>query len=186
MKLEEYMRKKYSGKANALSSPEAMVLGVAYPLKAGWVRRHGNMEITREHLQSIYNALARRGSTVDKQSLPRIAQMMRDVGVPTATSNVDVYDYLRARSRNGKFTLTDEECEVLGIDMAAGWLDRIDGLKVTPSDMSTILSRFREKMPALSKSKRKKYAQAMREVNRLLDSAMPVLRSTESNANITP
>ena len=94
MKLIEYMQKKYKGKANALSSPEAMILGIEYPLRAGWIRRHGDMEITREHLQGIYNALARRGSVVDNQSLPKIAQMMRDVGVPPATSYVDVYDYL--------------------------------------------------------------------------------------------
>lgn len=184
MKLIEYMQKKYKGKANALSSPEAMILGIEYPLRAGWIRRHGDMEITREHLQGIYNALARRGSVVDNQSLPKIAQMMRDVGVPPATSCLDVYDYLRARARSGKFTLTDEECDVLGIDMTAGWLGRIDGLRVTPSDMSAILLRFREKMPSLSRSQRKKYALAIREVNRMLDSAMPVLRPAESRANI--
>lgn len=54
-------------KAKALTKIEAQVFGIAYPLQAGWPRRHGAMEITEAMLDQVAaQAIAANQATVQK------------------------------------------------------------------------------------------------------------------------
>ena len=53
MNLQEYMAIKYRGAARALLKKEADIFGVPYPLRAGWVDKYGEIEITQAMAQRL-------------------------------------------------------------------------------------------------------------------------------------
>lgn len=57
MNLREYMAIKYRGGAQALLKKEADVFGVPYPLRSGWVEKHGEIEITQPMAQRLRSIL---------------------------------------------------------------------------------------------------------------------------------
>lgn len=55
-------------KAKALTKIEADVFGIAYPLQAGWPRRHGAMEITDAMVEQIGARAAAAAELTDKKT----------------------------------------------------------------------------------------------------------------------
>jgi len=64
MKVIEYLSAKYAPGRLAILSCEARAFGIPYPLRAGWVQRYGNIEITPEIAEKLRLAL---GNKVTKK-----------------------------------------------------------------------------------------------------------------------
>lgn len=66
MKLSEYVDRKYRGQVAALNVDEARAWGVPYPLKAGWLERHGDAELSEPARIGLIAALERRSTAGDR------------------------------------------------------------------------------------------------------------------------
>ena len=53
MKLREYLSVKYAGRCFALTSAEAKILGIKYPLPHGWVGKFGDMDLSDDAVEKL-------------------------------------------------------------------------------------------------------------------------------------
>lgn len=60
MTLNEYMKAKYESPLGTLTRKEAKILGLRYPLQAGWRQRLGNEELPLKTLESLQQAMRER------------------------------------------------------------------------------------------------------------------------------
>lgn len=72
-------------KAKALTKIEAQVFGIAYPLQAGWPRRHGAMEITETMIDRV-KAQTAVASESDERKIRRGAKRATTVVSKAATA----------------------------------------------------------------------------------------------------
>ena len=55
MTLDQYLRLRHSS-VLAITKAEAKLIGIQYPLKNGWIDRHGGMVLSREQVNELKNA----------------------------------------------------------------------------------------------------------------------------------
>lgn len=62
MKVAEYLRRKYRvDTPSTLSKREAVIFGIPYPLRPGWLAKHGDTEITDRMISWLKQSLKAKG-----------------------------------------------------------------------------------------------------------------------------
>jgi hypothetical protein len=86
MKVIEYLTAKYAPGRLAILSCEARAFGIPYPLRAGWVQRFGNIEITPEIEEKLRAALA---GKLNKKRGHSAAKGLRVMAVAEPSTAID-------------------------------------------------------------------------------------------------
>jgi len=96
-------------KAKALTKGEADLLGIPYPLRAGWPRRHGAIEISEELLEQLAGCVevarqaaeerARRNSVTKRPSASICAQVKQIAAIPESKAPSAIPGFVLRQAR---------------------------------------------------------------------------------------
>lgn len=137
MKIKEYIKKKYEkSSAVSLSRPEASAFCVPWPLRSGWLKEYGDIEITddmHETLVASLLILVENGNNINTGRTKAAAKGLGIFGVdlPESTkapkSEKQTRKELRRLSRRAKKAEKVKACQ-----------DRLEGKRYQPTESSVL------------------------------------------------
>lgn len=128
MKVIDYLQAKYgAGTPTTMLACEAKVFGIPYPLQHGWLRTHGQIEVTPDVAQRLAVALKRsRGSTAQAGLAVLRAAWIELKRQPAANSDDFLQSKAWKRLRLQALNKHGRRCQCCGASPATGAVLNVD------------------------------------------------------------
>jgi 5-methylcytosine-specific restriction endonuclease McrA len=128
MKVVDYLQAKYgSGKTTTLLACEAAVFGIPYPLRSGWLKQHGGVEVTPDVARRLERALKASKAETAKDGLAVLqAAWIELKRLPDANSAAFLESKAWKRLRLQALNLHGRRCQICGSSAKTGDVLNVD------------------------------------------------------------